>query len=382
MKYQKQTTLVFFLAAISWMSCKEVYTPPAIQNSPNYLVVDGIVINGQDSTIITLSRTRSLADSAPSVKVADALVSVVGLIGVDYPLTNYGNGRYAVDQLLLDTSQQYQLKVLTTDGNEFRSSPANVRTSPPIDSLYWQQDGAGVHIYLNTHDPTNITKYYRWQSVETWEYQSFKNSVIEYTGPPGQYILRGFDNQIFRCYSTQPSSTIEVTSTNRLSSDIVNKFEITSIPTGSEKISELYSDLVKQYAITEEAYNFWDNLRKNTEQLGSLFDLQPFSELGNISCINNPGVKCIGFISFSSIQQKRILISKSEVINWNYNSYFGTCAVDTLQPADVDAYFQPPGGPYFVSLIGTDNGRYTLASTLCVDCTYHGGSPIKPPFWP
>ncbi len=72
------------------------------------------------------------------------------------------------------------------------------------------------------------------------------------------------------------------------------------IPTGSEKLSVAYSDLIRQYAISKEAFNFWTNLKKNTEQLGSLFDLQPFTELGNIQCINNPSVKCIGYISFST----------------------------------------------------------------------------------
>jgi Domain of unknown function (DUF4249) len=374
--------LITVTVALGGPACKEVYTPPAIKNNPFLLVVDGIVISGSDSSIITLSRTRTLSDTVPSVKELNAKVSVLGVTGVEYRFTEAGNGKYFVDQLALDASQQYQLKIITADGNEFRSAFGNVQISPPIDSLYWSQDSSSnAHVYLNTHDPSNQTKYYRWQYVETWEYHSAFPSVLDYNN--GNIIPRTLDNQIYRCYKSVPSSSIEVFSTTQLSSSVVNKYQISEIPQRSEKISETYSNLVSQYAIPAEAYNFWSNLKRNTEQLGSLFDLQPFTELGNINCVNDPDIHCIGFMSFTTIQKKRIFISKNNVVNWNYLPYYGgDCLIDTIPPADVDKYFQPPGGPYSNSLIGTNNGPYLLSSVLCVDCTYHGGTTVKPTFWP
>ena len=376
----KKFISLIFILTLAGIRCKEVYKPPATQNNPNLLVIDGIVISGNDSTIITLSRTRNLSDTAASVKEINAQVSVLGATGVEYPLTDMGNGRYAIDQLQLDTSQLYQLKVITFDGNEFRSDLNKVHVSPPIDSVYWNQDSVGVHVYLNTHDPTNNTRYYRWNYVETWEYRSAYTSFLQFVN--GQAIFRPLTEQIYRCYQTQPSSTIEVTSTNRLSSDVVNKYEVTYVQTGSEKMSALYSDLVNQYAITSEAYDFWQNLKKNTEQLGSLFDLQPFTELGNIHCVNNPAVKCIGYISFSTLQQKRIFVDKNNIYNWKYLPYYGQCYIDTIPPTDLYKYFPPPDGSAFYTLIGTDNGAYLFSTNLCVDCAYHGGSIIKPPYWP
>jgi hypothetical protein len=217
--------------------------------------------------------------------------------------------------------------------------------------------------------------------VETWEYHSAFNSVLDYNN--GNIIPRPLDNQIYRCYKSVPSSSIEVVSTTQLSSSVVNKYEIAEIPQTSEKISETYSTLVSQYAIPVDAYNFWSNLKRNTEQLGSLFDLQPFTELGNITCVNDPSINCIGFISFTTLQTKRILISKNDLVNWNYFPYYGLdCIIDTIKPQDIDKYFQPPGGPYTNSLIGTAMGPYLLSSVLCVDCTNHGGTNVKPPYWP
>jgi hypothetical protein len=142
---------------------------------------------------------------------------------------------------------------------------------------------------------------------ETWEYRSAFNSTIQYDPATDMFDFRSLANQIYRCYQTQASSTIEVVSTKQLSADIVNKYEVTYIPAGSEKISVMYSDLIRQYAIPVEAYNFWQNLKKNTEQLGSLFDLQPFTELGNIKCVNDPATKCIGFIILRPCRKKEFL---------------------------------------------------------------------------
>jgi hypothetical protein len=352
-------------------------------------VVDGIVVNGNDSTNITLSRTKSLTESVPTVKELGAKVFVLGKSGVAYPFRELGNGQYATNQLLLTSTDEYQLKIITSDGNEFRSIFSKVLDSPSIDSVYWVQDSAGVQIYLDTHDPTNNTRYYRWENVESWEYHSAYDSYLEYVDE-NNIIERNLIRQIFRCYQTQLLPNIEVTNTTRLSSDIVYKYKVIDIPIVSEKMSAEYSDLIKQYAISADAFNFWTNLKKNTEQLGTLFDLQPFSELGNIQCVNNPAVKCIGFISFSSVQKSRVFINKNEITHWSYFPYYNIpdpCIEYGVYPNLIAQYFLPPGGPYGYSMIGqgldtTHSTVYLFSSNLCVDCRVHGGSTKKPDFWP
>ena len=379
--------IVISLLTITALNCKEVYNPPSVRNNPFLLVVDGIIFNGNDSSKITISRTKSLSDTAPQVKEPGARVSVVGVTGVEFPLTESGSGLYVTDHLLLDASQQYQLKILTGDGNEFRSELSNVHPSPPMDSIYWTQDSAGAHIYVNTHDPSNNTRYYRYEYGETWQYYSDFDSFLEYINE-NNIIPRPLSNQIYRCYQSDRSTNIEVTSTAKLSLDIVYKYEAVFIPTGSIKISALYSALIKQYAITEEAFNYWTNLKKNTEQLGTLFDLQPFSELGNIKCMNDPDIKCIGFINFTTLQQQRMFISRNDLANWNYQPYYGKCLLLYDSPFLIYTHFQPPGGPYGNSLIGQGLDTvfhlpvYLYSTNLCVDCTYNGGSPVKPSYFP
>src|ERR1700750_684993 len=147
MRKLKYIFIIYFLNVIL-SGCKQVYNPPSVKHNPFFLVVDGIVISGNDSTRITLSRTKSLTDSAPAVKESGAKVFVSGASGIMYPLTELGNGQYVTSQLNLNSTEQYQLKIITTDGNEFRSAFSKVLTSPSIDSVYWVRDSSGVQIYL------------------------------------------------------------------------------------------------------------------------------------------------------------------------------------------------------------------------------------------
>ena len=48
--------------------CRKLYSPPIVANVNNYLVVEGVIIPGNDSTFITLSHTVNIADSVGTTK--------------------------------------------------------------------------------------------------------------------------------------------------------------------------------------------------------------------------------------------------------------------------------------------------------------------------
>jgi len=254
-----------------------------------------------------------------------------------------------------------------------------VKETPPIDSISWKQDENGVTIYANTHDATNSTQYYRWKNVATWEHRSKQNSELIFDPSLNGLRTRTPEEQIYRCWNTDTSEDISIASTAGLSADVVFEKPLVQIPYASQRISTVYSINVTQYALTKEEYEFWQNLKKNTEQLGSIFDPQPFADYGNMHCISNPDEPVIGFISACTSQQQRIYIYWDQV-RWPYS--FPACE-DTLITSDkiVEAFshytflpvhkaFSPPG-----SVIGD--------FSQCVDCKLiGGGSNVKPPYMP
>ncbi len=364
--------------------CKQVYQPSAVKSNPGYLVVDGSLIIGADTSFITLSRTRNL-DSVDVKTEEDAKVVILGPSAETIPLAEFGNGRYGAAHLTLDFNKLYQLKITTADGREYLSDSFPVKQTPLLDSITWAYDTAkSVKVYAYSHDVLGATKYYRWDYVETWEYHTAYQSLFDLID--NQPVFRGPDKQIYYCWKNFYSSDIIVANTTKLSSDIINQQLIETVTAGSEKIGFKYSILVNEYAITEEAFAYWQSLKKNTEQLGTLFDVQPTQQVnGNIHCISNPNEPVIGFIAAGTMQQKRIFISNDDLPYWNYVAYYSECFTSPqahlkIGMYDVYEYLERPRHTY--TLLAPEANLFEIAENYCADCREHGGATIKPSFWP
>ena len=295
----KLFTAIAALAMIMVFSCKKPFTPPAIQAPNNYLVVSGVIDAGPDSTFIKLSRTIQLSSKTSNNPVSNALVTVESDQNTSYPLMETRPGIYASAGLNLDNTRKYRLRIKTTD-KEYASDYSAVVNSPPIDSISYKIDVAsGLTVYANTHDPKNGTRFYRWEYQETW---IIKSHYYSYWASNGDTVLPRdlIHDNIYTCWKNDTSSNVVLGSSAALKNDVIFENPITFIPSNSEKFTLEYSILVKQYGLTSNAYNFWTNLKKNTEQLGSIFDAQPSENQGNIHCVTTPSEPVVGFVSIGS----------------------------------------------------------------------------------
>lgn len=361
-----------------YIGCKKPYNPPAVQVDHKFLVIDGTLLNSVDSpSVFTLSRTVRLTDSTTaSFPEPGATVSVESNTGEIFAFTELPGGIYKSNPLLLNSANKYRLKIVTSSGNQYLSDFVEERQAPAIDSISWQQQN-DVTIYVNTHDPLNGTTYYRWDFVETWQYRAQLESEL---GEKNGLIYYADTNQMYNCWSTTNSRNILVGSSVALSNDVISMAPINLIPQSSEKIAIRYSILVKQYALTSEAYQYFNILKKNTENLGSIFDAQPTQLTGNIHSVNNPSEVVIGYFTASSVQQKRIFINNTQVTGWNYVIPGRTCDLllidQHLYYLDYD-YPDPEFGPYYFS----GSTGLVITRRSCLDCTLRGGTKHKPSFW-
>jgi hypothetical protein len=171
-----------------------------------------------------------------------------------------------------------------------------------------------VNINVNAHDPANKTIYYRWDYVETYIIHSYFDTDLKLqTVPFDTVVIITPPAQIFVCWPSDTSSTVLLGSTAKLRQDVISQSTIASIPLNSDKFAFRYSILVKQYALTADAYNYWRILKTNTEQLGTIFDAQPSGPPGNIHCITTPSEPVIGYLSVGAVSQVRIYINNSDL---------------------------------------------------------------------
>ncbi len=364
---------LFFIIALL-ASCKEAYTPPLKNADYNYLVVEGNIVAGNDPTFIHLTRTTTISDTSKAQPEKNATITVESEAGDSYPLYEQSAGIYTAPPLNINPGGKYRLHIFTSNGKEYASAFVPVIQTPPIDSVSWKvNEKQGVNIYVSTHDATGGAQYYRWKYVATWEHRGVDSSELVYEN--GMLRSRTAQEQIYRCWTIDSSGTIFLASTTGLSSNVVYEKEMVTIPYDAEEISWVYSILVTQYGLTKEAYQYWDNLKKNTEEIGSIFDPQPFADYGNITCITDPAEPVLGFISACSSQQQRIYIYWSQV-RWPL-SHAG--CLDTLITKDFDQAFS--GSAFLpVRIIYMKGVEANLPE--CIDCRTQGGSTVKPPYMP
>lgn len=375
---------------ILFSGCIDRYIPEAISSKTNYLVVDGF-INSNGITTINLSRTYDISASTTPPKETKATLYIEEENGARTALRETSQGTYTSNNLVLNPAKRYRLQINTATGKEYASDFSPAKTTPPIDNIAWQAVNNGLNIYVNSHDDTNTTQYYRWEYDETWEITPPYTSSIEYRNGRIQDITVPYPRI---CWASAKSADIKISTTTRLSRDVVSNFLVRSFPTTAFQFNTTYSILVKQYAQTSDEYMYWELLKKNTENIGTLFDPLPAQLTGNIHCLDDETELALGFVGVHSVAEKRIFIRRSELprtwfVQTGYESCLPPDTVFLFKPAP-----QPPvaqvlqgafSGPNYLPISGlSENGvviGYLAKARDCIDCRTRGTS-VKPSFWP
>ena len=366
--------LLFFLLLLS--GCREAYQPPVVLAQSNLLVVDGFLDGTDGSCTVVLSRSQNVSDSKSSPIEKKATVHLEDSEGKVYTLKEANNGNYSVSNVTIDTHIKYRLNIKTEAGKSYQSDYVEIKSTPPIDNVTWKATDQGIQFYVSTHDDEKKSIYYQYRFVETWAYVAPFPSNYEFQN--GVPVPRF--NDIYHCWATGPSSKISIATSVKLSDDVISNFPFYIIPKPSEKYLIRYSILVKQNVLTSEAYNYWQQLQKNTEKIGTLFDPQPSQIVSNVQNVDDVNEPVLGYFNAGLTTEKRIFISLSELPQgWFFRDT--QCRADTVLNADLGRHLGDIliGGLYRGSDLNPYGYLYTSAT--CGDCRASGGTLTKPDFW-
>jgi len=393
--------LCIFLILAS-VKCREAYNPKPATNGDGALVVEG-VLNANGITTISLSRTTRLSDKRIAPEIGAFLFIEDENSGASFPLQEKSGGLYQSEDLIFDAAEKYRLRITTYDNRQYATAFKDVITTPVIDSLSWQQTGSGVEIFTHAHDDLNSTRFYKLDYEEDWEFHSAYRATLYFREVPpdpagNRFVLdylvpstQSVDLRLFICYNKRNSSNINIVSTDKLGSNVLYA-PVRNIPHASIELSVLYSINVKQYALSEEAYEFYSRMKKNTESLGSIFDAQPSELSGNVTCTTDPGELVIGYVECTTVQTKRLFINNDQLADWGYDL---GCPV-YVEPNPKFSEYPYPNDPalfeniYARGLVPTtvaESGpfgeikKFFVNTVRCVDCRQRGTN-NKPDFWP
>lgn len=363
-------------------ACTDKYVANIKGQATGFLVVEGY-INITGTTNIQMSRSTGL-DSPVLVPETGAQVEIQSTNGISIPLSELTTGNYSDTGLNLDPTQQYRLHIKTTNGKDYLSDLSNVNISPPIDSLSWTAASDGVTIYVTTHNPLVQPGYYQWSYEETWEYKSRFGSSIEYNG--SALILRPDSDMITTCWRSDLSTTINIATTEKLSSNVIFQYPVALVPYyNTDKLVYEYSILVKQTVLSQDWYEWVEKVQRNTEALGSIFDALPSETGGNIHNTADPTELVIGFIGTTTETEKRLFINRTQIPPTVVYTGYEDCTQDTtgLDPSSLVAKFG--AGIYIPTAIIYNMMGFPVGVSssvpACVDCRIKGGTVVQPAFW-
>lgn len=340
-------TFFFLLASLTICTCIEPYNPE-LGSYESLLVVDGLITDAISSYEIKLSRTFQNENSI-SEGVSDATVFISDDAGNNYYLQPKGSGLYKTDSLEFRGSagRIYVLHILT-NGEKFESDPCPMLAVPEIDSIFYAKDvelvnndtesQAGIRVYLESQrgEPN---QYYRWEYEETWKFKApnpKKFNYIKGSYPDSPVIVPVEDVKEF-CWKNSLSDEIMIRSVTEGQAQKIEKQTLHFIATEeSDRLLLQYSILVKQYSVSKNEYEFWNNLKQINETGGDIFSKQPYSVISNIHNTANPGERILGYFQVSAVSEKRKNISYSDIATLGLPLYEYSCQTWEYEPGNFD----------------------------------------------
>jgi hypothetical protein len=331
--------------------------------------------------------------------VSGAAVRIVGQNGFQSGLAEVDadKGYYWIETKELPDDTMYALQV-EVDGESYQSEYLSLLDTPEIEDVVYTENDEDISIRIQTEGDEGSSRHYMWSYEEDWEF----HAPIDITKASG--VLCWYNHQIYQhefsmefnpyyyCWGNNVSSQINIYSTETLQQNKVN-VELLRIPYGDVRISYIYSLLVKQFSLTDKAYNYYRTLENYFEESSSLFPTMPLELKGNMMCTSNPNLRVQGYVLASNVKTKRIFIYESDFkVHLDYDPM--ECMVLTPDPDKrwteiwdnminegalaiaTNGHWFPENNPYGWQ-------KSVLYSRACVDCrTADGATKKRPDFWP
>lgn len=398
--------ITIFLTSI--IGCTTPYNYQ-VNGFEDVIVIEATITNEYKFQEIKLSRTYTLEESAPKFE-TEAVVSVTDDNGNKYEFEENGESYVSIIQFQASPDRKYQLHVLTQNGKSYLSDSVKLTTPTPIENIQatpvTRNNVLGVEITVNSTDPTNSSKYYRYEYEETskiiapkwYSVEAVANIFPKGSNPKGEIVFKERTKEAKICFSSQKSNTILLTSTNNLSSDKVINFPLRFISSTDNYIRNRYSILVKQYVQNLASYTFYETLKSISSSGSLLSQTQPGFFSGNIKSVDNPGEKVIGFFDVSSYSEKRLFFNytdifpKEKIPEYQYycpeesqitevlmeQYFYNYCFADNsvCRGNDILDLIQSGRKTYYPN----KSPSFLLYPIQCGDCSTFSSN-IKPSFW-
>jgi hypothetical protein len=383
--------LLLLPAILCWFAgCVERYYPAEDDLKTGTLVINAHLTDQAGRQLIEISRSLTLIFPS-SDPVSGCFAEVIREDGEFREFLEERPGFYGcdLDEAFLQTGMSYMVHVITPDGKEYESGFDRLRPVPVIDSIYYEVETAsyetesdstaGIRFFLDFTYNDEAYDYIRWEVTETYEFHNPDMEAFIWDVDFSYYMLPDTSNYRV-CYITKQLAEIHSMALNYLDFGSYIKKPFAFVPNiqQEQKLKHKYSVLIKQFSMGEEAFYYWNELKKTSQEQGFLFDRQPALLKSNIYNVNDDTETILGFFSMSGVTENRAFATKPEGLDLSLYSWYCFPVI------------KGPGGwvtrddlPKYYARAWRDGVSVRAeVNHHCVDCReYKNSTHIAPDFW-
>ncbi len=374
--------LLLVLLLLMGYACVSPYVAD-IENEPELISIEGSLIKGEEEQTVKVSITASL-NTSTFIPVRGCDVSLIDEFDNAWNYRDLSGGIYRMsmpDEEMIH-GRHYKIRVITADGNVYESDYEMLNPGIEVDSVYYDIEDkvdemtgdpySGIQFYLDVKAGEDESRYFRWRIDETYEYTSFGPISYFYLDDTHTPTVPVDEWAVYRCWQGGEISGLFQSSTMNLSQNEKKRIHLNYVSALTERLRLKYSLRVKQYTLSENAYNYFEQNRLATEEADGLYTRQPRQPITNIGNVDDEDERVLGYFWVSTQTSQRIFVSRIEEMDvmaedcayWEYSD---------LEDGE---------GPFPIYLFDDKNsGKLYTSSRDCFDCTRRGGSNIKPDYW-
>jgi hypothetical protein len=310
--------LILFGFAVA-TGCIDPFSPD-LEESPDTLVVDGLVTNGPGPHRIQLSRSGVFEQSVRGIDrpVPGADVIIQDDAGNEVLLTenrpDIDPGVYVTAEgaLVGTVGRTYTLRVSLPDGSTYTSSPQRMRPVPSLDTLIVQetdQPEGGLEVLAGFRESEETGQFYRWAINSV---AAFGILVIGRCQFPDQ---KG-DVCFFR--DSRTPGVVNVTDDQLINGQSVLR-PVRRFQPESDALRLPHAVRVQQQSLTPDAYEFWNAIREQIENSGTTFSSPPARIEGNVRNPSDPTDVALGFFQVSAVSEATRCVDPTDFDSYDRN---------------------------------------------------------------
>lgn len=264
-----------------------------ITEQPEQYVVYGRITDQEPPYKVVISKTSNYSRNIDGFTqyISEATVQVCDNLGNCIPFFEMAKGQY-------ETTLQaprgivgrfYHVEIVTKEGARIESKEEELIASPPITAVYYEYDINSVQLdgfqaYLDTNDPANEKNYYKWETTSYYPYST----------------------QCF--YKIEGASYPLIASDQNTNGNSLSRVFLRDVTFNRR---DYFVVEAHQFALSQEAYQFWNEIKKQVDATGSIFDPPPSYIRGNLFHPDDEGKNVLGYFMVAGVSVKGVAIDRA-----------------------------------------------------------------------